>query len=104
LKPNEVGFKADPKNKAKLYKTGLWGWSRHPNFAANIVFGFSYGLAAGGLLYALMTGGMYASNMVLNAIPRRNDVWQRSITRSGRSTNKMSHGNCSQASTIAMIK
>jgi hypothetical protein len=34
-----------------------------------VVFGFGYGLASGGLAYALCTGGMYASNLSLNAGP-----------------------------------
>ena len=62
-------FKRDPKNKGKICDRGLWAWVRHPNYTANIVFGFSYGLAAGGWGYALCTGGMYASNLSMNAGP-----------------------------------
>jgi protein-S-isoprenylcysteine O-methyltransferase Ste14 len=62
-------FKSNPANKGKVCDKGLWGWVRHPNYAANVVFGFGYGLASGGLAYALCTGGMYASNLSLNAGP-----------------------------------
>ena len=66
---HRLAFKADPKNRGKLCTTGLWGWCRHPNFALNVVYGFAFGFAAGGPIYAMMTGGMYLSNFVFNAIP-----------------------------------
>ena len=49
-------FKKDPRNKGRICDRGLWGVVRHPNYTANIIFGFSYGLAAGGFGYALATG------------------------------------------------
>jgi protein-S-isoprenylcysteine O-methyltransferase Ste14 len=66
-------FKADPANKGKVCDKGLWGWVRHPNYTANVVFGFGYGLASGGIGYALCTGGMYASNLSMNAGPSLED-------------------------------
>jgi len=65
---HRLAFKADPKNRGKLCTTGLWGVCRHPNFALNVVYGTAYGFAAGGPVYAAMTGGMYLSNFTLNAI------------------------------------
>jgi protein-S-isoprenylcysteine O-methyltransferase Ste14 len=50
-----ASFKRDPKNKGKLYQGGLFGVVRHPNYAANVVYGTVYGFAAGGPLYALFS-------------------------------------------------
>jgi protein-S-isoprenylcysteine O-methyltransferase Ste14 len=50
-----ASFKRDPKNKGKLYKGGLFGVVRHPNYAANVVYGAMYGFAAGGTAFALFS-------------------------------------------------
>lgn len=68
-----ASFKAEPENKGKLCKTGLWGISRHINYTANVLFGLGYGLATGGPLYSIMTAGMYVSNFATNAIPGLED-------------------------------
>ena len=64
-----VAFKRDPANKGKPCTTGFWGITRHINYTANVLFGFGYGLAAGGPLYACMTAGMYLANFTTNAMP-----------------------------------
>lgn len=50
-----AGFKRGSENKGRLYKGGLFGVVRHPNYAANVVYGAAYGFAAGGPWYALFS-------------------------------------------------
>ena len=64
-----AAFKRRPENRGKVCKTGFWGITRHVNYTANLLYGFGYGLAAGGPVYAMATGGMYACNFVFNAMP-----------------------------------
>ncbi|KIW87812.1 uncharacterized protein Z519_11396 [Cladophialophora bantiana CBS 173.52] len=64
-----MAFKAKKENQSKVCKTGFWAITRHINYTANVLFGFGYGLATGGLLYSLATAGMYISNFVFNAMP-----------------------------------
>ncbi len=39
-------FKADPKNHGKICDTGLWAWSRHPNYFFEWVVWFAYPMMA----------------------------------------------------------
>ena len=64
-----TSFKAKKENKGMICKTGFWGITRHINYTANVMFGFGYGLAAGGPPYSIATAGMYITNFVMNAIP-----------------------------------
>ena len=41
-------FRADPANKGKVCDTGLWGWSRHPNYFFEWLHWFAYVLLAVG--------------------------------------------------------
>ncbi|KAJ4349725.1 uncharacterized protein N0V89_008343 [Didymosphaeria variabile] len=66
-----ASFKSKKENKGRLYRGGLLGLVRHPNYAANVVYGAAYGFAAGGPLYALFTGAFYWSNLTGNATPTK---------------------------------
>lgn len=59
--------------KGKLYKGGLFGVVRHPNYACNVVYGTAYGWAAGGPMFALFTGLFYWSNLTGNATPAKEE-------------------------------
>ncbi|RDW74046.1 hypothetical protein BP5796_07488 [Coleophoma crateriformis] len=62
-------FKDDPKNKGKLCTTGPWGLARHINYGCNIIYGFAYGMACGGIPAGIIFGGVYLLNFVFNAGP-----------------------------------
>lgn len=33
----KLNFKNDPKNKGKWTDSGIWGWSRHPNYFGEVI-------------------------------------------------------------------
>jgi steroid 5-alpha reductase family enzyme len=39
-------FKRNPENKGKLLTTGLWAWTRHPNYFGNAAMWWGFGLCA----------------------------------------------------------
>ena len=51
-------FRADPANRGKTCRTGLWNWSRHPNYFFEWLHWFTYVcLAVGGHLFWLSLAG-----------------------------------------------
>ena len=43
-----VRFRADPSNRGKVLDTGLWAWTRHPNYFGDAVVWWGFGLVAAG--------------------------------------------------------
>jgi steroid 5-alpha reductase family enzyme len=35
-------FKADPENRGKVLRSGLWGWTRHPNYFGDATLWWGY--------------------------------------------------------------
>ncbi|KIW64811.1 hypothetical protein PV04_09719 [Phialophora macrospora] len=78
-----IAFKAKNENRGKLCTTGFWAVTRHINYTANVLFGFGYRLATGGLLYSLATAGRYISNFTLNAMPSIEKYCRESMGKNG---------------------
>lgn len=47
-------FKADPANRGQLLTTGLWAWTRHPNYAGDAAVWWGMWLVAASSLHPLM--------------------------------------------------
>lgn len=66
-------FRADPDNRGKTCRAGLWGWSRHPNYFFEWLHWFAYVfLAVGGDLFWLSLAGpvvMFAFLYRVSGIP-----------------------------------
>jgi steroid 5-alpha reductase family enzyme len=66
-------FRADPANRGRTCREGLWGWSRHPNYFFEWLHWFAYvALAVGSPLAALAWAGpvvMYVFLRWLSGIP-----------------------------------
>ncbi|KIW16551.1 hypothetical protein PV08_03739 [Exophiala spinifera] len=62
----------NPKNQGKVCKAGLWRVTRQINYTANIIFGFGYTMALGGLVYGIVaTTATYIMNFLTNAGPSK---------------------------------
>ena len=46
----KTAFRADPANAGRFIRTGLWAWSRHPNYAGEIVLWVGVLILAAGVL------------------------------------------------------
>lgn len=68
-----AAFRADPGNRGRTCRVGLWAWSRHPNYFFEWLHWFSYVLVAagGGLFWASLVGPvvMFAFLYRVSGIP-----------------------------------
>jgi steroid 5-alpha reductase family enzyme len=62
-----VRFKAEPENKGKLLTSGLWKYTRHPNYFGDAACWWSYGLLAlsGGYFFGI-AGSLIMTYLLLN--------------------------------------
>ena len=82
-----AGFVSDESNKGSICKTGLWRWSRHPNYFFEwLTWGGFAVLAADGPLWYIGLGGMLLMLLLLlkvtgiphverEALRKRGDAW-----------------------------
>lgn len=57
-------FKADPANKGRLCRVGLWSWARHINYGGYVLWRMGYTMAAGGWVLGLVMGLLQAFSFV----------------------------------------
>lgn len=69
-------FKDAAGNRGKVCTTGPWALARHINYGCNIIFGFGFGMACGGVPVGIMFGGVYVLNFVFNALGSHEEYCQ----------------------------
>jgi protein-S-isoprenylcysteine O-methyltransferase Ste14 len=62
-------FKRDARNIGKLCTTGLWGLSRHINYAGYTLWRTGFALASGGYVWSAITAGFFTGDFVTRAVP-----------------------------------
>ena len=62
-------FKADPKNKGKLYTGGLWSFARHINYGGYTLWRTGYALAGGGWIIGAIAGAFFFGDFATRAVP-----------------------------------
>eukprot|EP00249_Psilotum_nudum_P020328 c27658_g1_i1 orf=104-964(+) len=67
----KMRFKSDPQNKGRWCDTGLWGWSRHPNYFGEILLWWGIFIAAtpvlNGFQWAVVAGPVFTTLILLFA-------------------------------------
>ncbi|PVH97330.1 hypothetical protein DM02DRAFT_616545 [Periconia macrospinosa] len=62
-------FKADPKNKGKVYSGGLWRFARHINYGGYSIWRAGYALAGGGWGLGALVGAFFFWDFSSRAVP-----------------------------------
>jgi protein-S-isoprenylcysteine O-methyltransferase Ste14 len=62
-------FKADPKNKGKVYTGGLWAFARHINYGGYTLWRAGYALVGGGWIAGAVVGAFFFSDFATRAVP-----------------------------------
>ncbi|CAE7186525.1 DUF1295 multi-domain protein [Pyrenophora teres f. teres] len=70
-------FKADPKNKGKVYSGGLWSFARHINYGAYTLWRAGYAMAGGGYTLGALVGAFFAWDFSNRAIPILNEYCEK---------------------------
>jgi steroid 5-alpha reductase family enzyme len=66
-------FKADPANKGRLLRAGVWGWSRHPNYFGDALGWWGIGLLAvtGGVNPFVLVGPLVMTLLLVQVSGKR---------------------------------
>lgn len=62
-------FKADPKNKGKLYTGGFFGWARHINFGGYLFWRSGFAVWCGGLRWGSIAAALFVYYFTSAGIP-----------------------------------
>ncbi|KAF2702822.1 hypothetical protein K504DRAFT_474397 [Pleomassaria siparia CBS 279.74] len=70
-------FKADAKNKGKVYTGGLWSMARHINYGGYTLWRAGFALAAGGWIWGGISGAFFFTDFATRAVPVLNEYCEK---------------------------
>lgn len=85
-------FKRNPKNKGKLYTSGLWQYARHINYTGFVLWRTGYCLAAGGWVWGTAAFAWHFADFAMRGVPLLNEYCEEKVSSVGPSQRKQRTG------------